>query len=105
MFEAVQGRPRDVARERQRPEKLLAKPPDIRSTKKVEPVKATTEEEEPDPDAVDTKAAMADEADDVPKSARPSSWTSAWRPLSVRATARLGGGASAGRTRRRLLQM
>ena len=49
------------------PEKLLAKPPDIRSTKKVEPVKATTEEEEPDPDAVDAKASMADEADDVPK--------------------------------------
>ena len=49
------------------PEKLLAKPPDIRATKKVEPKVNTTEEEEPDPDAVDAKASMADEADDVPK--------------------------------------
>ena len=54
-----------------RPRNYSRRPPDIRSTKKVEPVKATTEEEEPDPDAVDAKASMADEADDVQRSARP----------------------------------
>jgi len=45
------------------PAKLLVQPPDVRGATQVEPVVVEPE----DPDAVDAKASMADEADDAPR--------------------------------------